>query len=126
MDTKSRIALDVMGGDDAPACNLDGALAAVQAGLDPARVLLVGDRVAIEAGLEERGGNPGFDLLHADEVIGMEEKPAVALRSKPRSSIAVATKVTSDVETLFASHVRRGNMGRWWEGVASEEQIFQH
>ena len=56
MDPKTRIALDVMGGDDAPSCNLDGALSAIQAGLDPARVLLVGDRAAIEAGLEERGG----------------------------------------------------------------------
>lgn len=109
MDPKTRIALDVMGGDDAPACNLDGALAAVQAGLDPARVLLVGDRAAIEAGLEERGGNPGFDLLHADEVIGMEEKPAVALRSKPRSSIAVATGAVK--QGAAGAHVSMGNTG---------------
>ncbi|MEE2941391.1 MAG: phosphate acyltransferase PlsX [Planctomycetota bacterium] len=109
MDPKTRIALDVMGGDDAPACNLDGALAAVEAGLEPGRLLLVGDRVAIEAGLEERGGNPGFDLLHAHEVIGMEEKPGVALRSKPRSSIALATGAVK--QGAAGAHVSMGNTG---------------
>lgn len=109
MDPKSRIALDVMGGDDAPACNLDGALAAVEAGLDPHRVVLVGDRQQIDSGLEERGGNPGFDVIHADETIGMEEKPAVALRSKPRSSIAVATGAVK--QGAAGAHVSMGNTG---------------
>ena len=107
MDPKSRIALDVMGGDDAPACNLDGALAAVEAGLDPQRVVLVGDRQQIDSGLEKRGGNPGFDVIHADEAIGMEEKPAVALRSKPRSSIAVATGAVK--QGAAGAHVSMGN-----------------
>ena len=91
MDHSDRIALDVMGGDSAPACNLDGAMLAVERGVPAARLLLVGREDEILSGLKERGGNPGFEVLHADEVIAMDEKPAVALRAKPGSSIGVAT-----------------------------------
>ncbi len=87
----TRIALDVMGGDHAPDAILKGALRAC----DPLgslrmaadRILLVGDESTIARGLEALGGNPGFAIQHTSEVIGMDEKPAVALRAKPDSSI---------------------------------------
>ena len=87
-----RIALDAMGGDDAPRATLQGALLAVdperEDRLEPERLLLVGDREQLERQLEDLGGNPGFPILHASQTIGMDEKPAVALRSKPDASIA--------------------------------------
>jgi glycerol-3-phosphate acyltransferase PlsX len=89
--TGNQIALDVMGGDEAPRAMLDGALAACSPEGDqriaPARILLVGDEEVIRAGLEERGGNPGFGILHASQVIEMGDAPAQALRAKPDSSI---------------------------------------
>ncbi|MDG1983862.1 MAG: phosphate acyltransferase PlsX [Planctomycetota bacterium] len=109
MDQSTRIALDVMGGDSAPACNLDGALLAVERGVAPERLLLVGRESEIRAGLEERGGDPGFGILHAEEVIGMDEKPAVALRGKPGSSISVATGAVK--AGLAGAHVSMGNTG---------------
>lgn len=109
MDETQRIALDVMGGDDAPACNLDGALAATAAGMAPERILLVGDEEVIRAGLEARGGNPGFAVLPAPDVIGMDEKPGVALRAKPHSSIAVATGAVKGGHA--GAHVSMGNTG---------------
>lgn len=109
MDPNQRIALDAMGGDNAPGCNLDGALQAVKNGLDPKRLVLVGDPNVITAGLEERGGDPGFDLIPATEAIGMEEKPAAALRSKPDSSIAVATGAIR--KGAAGAHVSMGNTG---------------
>lgn len=91
-----RIALDVMGGDAAPSAVLDGALDACRASgesgaaaLDPAAILLVGPVDLIEKELAARGGNPGFELLPASEVIGMDEAPSQALRKKRDSSIAV-------------------------------------
>ncbi|MCP3919217.1 MAG: phosphate acyltransferase PlsX [bacterium] len=86
-----RIALDVMGGDFAPTSNLSGALRALGGddGLDPGRMVLVGNEDAIRGGLEELGGDPGFVIRHASEVIDMHEKPGQALRAKPDSSIAV-------------------------------------
>lgn len=108
----TRIALDVMGGDHAPAVNLDGVLracAAPGATLPTERVLLVGDRAVIEQGLAERGGNPGFEILHASQSIGMGESPAVALRAKPDSSIA---RGIGAVKTGAASaFVSMGNTG---------------
>jgi glycerol-3-phosphate acyltransferase PlsX len=88
----ARIALDVMGGDKAPDAILRGALAAC----DPAqrwkmpreRILLVGDEAVIRERLAAIGGDPGFAVLHASQVVGMGESPAVALRGKPDSSIA--------------------------------------
>lgn len=109
MDPKNRIALDVMGGDDAPECNLDGALMAVAAGVPAERILLVGDEAVIVAGLEARGGNPGFAVLGATETIAMDEKPAVALRAKPDSSIVVATVAVR--KGVAGAHVSMGNTG---------------
>ncbi len=109
MNANQRIALDVMGGDSAPACNLDGALLAAERGLPPERLLLVGNEDVIQSSLEERGGNPGFDVLNATEVIGMDEKPGVALRAKPNSSINVATGAVK--MGAAGAHVSMGNTG---------------
>ena len=88
----SQIALDVMGGDDAPVVVLRGALAACDPlgsqRIAPERILLVGQRDAIEAFFAERGGNPGFEVQHASQVIEMSDSPTTALRGKPDSSIA--------------------------------------
>ena len=85
------IALDVMGGDEAPEALVRGALAACSAlghqRIAPERLLLIGDTERIGPLLEELGGNPGFDLEHAAEVIGMGESPTQAMRAKPDSSI---------------------------------------
>jgi glycerol-3-phosphate acyltransferase PlsX len=108
-----RIALDVMGGDDAPDATLKGALRAisgeVEQPLPVERLLLVGDLERMEAGLEELGGNPGFELQHASQSVGMDEAPAIALRQKPDSSIAVA--VRSVKEGRCGAVVSMGNTG---------------
>lgn len=89
----TRIALDVMGGDRAPKATLAGAFRACDPlgsrRIAPERILLVGDEQSIRQGLEELGGDPGFAIQHASQVIGMAEKPSQALRSKPDSSISV-------------------------------------
>jgi glycerol-3-phosphate acyltransferase PlsX len=91
-----RIAIDAMGGDDAPGNIIAGALVAarhLQVGL-----LLVGDSRAIERELSRhaRGGPPGVDILHAPERIEMNEPAASALRRKPRASIRVAAEAVRD------------------------------
>jgi len=98
-----------MGGDHAPGANLEGALLAVERGMAAERIVLVGREDELRSGLEALGGDPGFDLIHADEVIAMDEKPAVALRSKPTSSIAVATGAVK--QGLAGAHVSMGNTG---------------
>jgi glycerol-3-phosphate acyltransferase PlsX len=86
-----RVALDAMGGDTAPAAEIEGVSLAL-AELPPTFVVqLVGRAAAIE---RELAKHPGIDrsrieVVNADEVIGMEEKPLAAVRKKPNSSIVV-------------------------------------
>jgi glycerol-3-phosphate acyltransferase PlsX len=86
-----RIALDAMGGDNAPRVEVEGAAQALQELPPEFRVQLVGRSGDIEAAL---GKTPGvdrsrIDVVEAPEVVGMGEKPLAAIRGKPRSSIAV-------------------------------------
>ena len=107
-----RIALDVMGGDHAPEASLSGALRAVSSeghALDPARILLVGDEARIRAGLDELGGDPGFEVQHAEQVVAMNEPAAAALRAKPNSSISQA--VLAVREGRAGAVVSMGNTG---------------
>ncbi len=85
-----RIAIDAMGGDDAPASIVQGALVAarhLQIGL-----LLVGARDAIERELSRHPGASWLDVevLDAAERVEMAEPAAAALRRKTRASIRVA------------------------------------
>ena len=82
-----RIALDAMGGDFAPDPNIIGAFEAVER-LPHIQVLLVGDRTALETGIARIGSLPSsIRIVESEGVVGMEEKPTVALREKPNCSI---------------------------------------
>jgi phosphate acyltransferase len=89
-----RVALDAMGGDDAPAATVAGALLARdEDGID---TVLVGDRDVLTAALERAGASGALDIVHAGEVVGMDEDPALALRSKRGASIRVAADLVAD------------------------------
>lgn len=86
-----RIALDAMGGDNAPRVEVAGAAQALRELPQHFRIQLVGRTADIEAAL---AAYPGIDrgrleIVEAPEVVGMGEKPLAAVKSKPRSSIAV-------------------------------------
>lgn len=108
-----RIALDVMGGDKAPDAILRGALAAVALDgrwkMPVERLLLVGDQTVIRDRLVALGGDPGFAIQHASEVIGMGESPDVALRAKRDSSISVMIGATK--RGAAGAAVSMGNTG---------------
>ena len=72
------VALDVMGGDHAPGAPLDGAAAATRAGLP---VLLVGPRDELER------REHGLPILHAPQVVTMDDRATAPLRDKPESSV---------------------------------------
>ena len=99
-----------MGGDKAPEAILRGALRAVEKhGVAPERVLLVGREDALAPGLAALGGNPGFALQFATQVVGMEESPSSALRAKPDSSIAVG--IAAVKQGAAGAFVSMGNTG---------------
>ncbi len=83
------VAVDAMGGDHAPAPEVEGATAAAREGY--AKVVLVGDEGRIRRELDRIGGRQdGISVHHASEVITMEDHPAVAAKSKKDSSMRVA------------------------------------
>lgn len=98
----SRIALDAMGGDHAPAEMVKGAVAAAESGVD---VVVVGDGAVLDLSL--LGTN--VDFVHAPEAIGMGEDPARAIREKPDSSVAVAARLVRQGEA--AGFVSAGSTG---------------
>ncbi len=92
-----KIILDAMGGDNAPEIVVRGALLALQE-MD-VELALVGRGEDILRVLEsqKQGDIPrGMEIVHASEVIGMEEDPAVAVREKEDSSIVVGLKLLAE------------------------------
>lgn len=84
------IAVDAMGGDHAPDAIVRGAVAAVREGLT---VLLVGDEARIRP-LLPRG--LAIDVVHAPDVIEMDEHAVAAVRKKPGSSMRQALACVRD------------------------------
>ncbi|MEO1236547.1 MAG: phosphate acyltransferase PlsX [Planctomycetota bacterium] len=84
-----RIALDVMGGDNAPDAILAGGLGAAELLADDDELVLIGDEAIIRDGLKEEGlhNDKRFLVEPTTQVIGMDESPVSALREKDDSSI---------------------------------------
>ncbi len=106
---KPRIAVDAMGGDFGPRVVVPGAVLAYKA--KKADVILVGAASRIKEELER--ADPGrklpLEIVNAAEVVGMDEKPAEALRTKKDSSIAVAAKLVKDGQA--DGFISAGNSG---------------
>jgi len=87
-----RIALDAMGGDFAPEKAVLGAVNALRQTGDKVEILLVGQQTAVQAALDATGyQGGGIHIIDAPEVIDMGESPAVAVKTKTRSSIHIGT-----------------------------------
>lgn len=87
------IAVDAMGGDNAPHEIVEGALVAQADGMD---VVLVGDEAILRPLLE--GRNTDIVIHHAGEVINMHDVPSHAIREKKDASIVVAARMVADGE----------------------------
>src|SRR5260370_7061714 len=121
--SKRRVALDAMGGDNAPGEIVAGAvLAAREYGTG---VILVGREDAIRAELAKHD-TQGLDLpiIHTDEVIAMEEHdPAAAAREKRNASMLLALQQVRDGAALGA--VSAGNSGAMMAAATIVLRRFQ-
>jgi len=92
-----RIAVDVMGGDYGCGVVIEGARLALQANKKISALYLVGDQAAIHAALPSRGfRDHRVRVVHASEVVTMDDKPANAVRKKRDSSIARAAELVQE------------------------------
>jgi glycerol-3-phosphate acyltransferase PlsX len=102
------VAIDAMGGDFAPSVPVAGAVMAAREMGVPIR--LVGRRPDIEAELgKHRTAGLPIDIVHAEEIVGMDESPVNAFRRKKDSSIHVAASLVRDGEVQAV--ISAGNTG---------------
>ena len=93
-----KVALDAMGGDNAPAQIVKGAVLAVQENKD-INVVLVGREEDIKKELAQyEYPKDQISIHNAAEVISTEEEPAMAVRRKKDSSLCVAARLVKDGE----------------------------
>ncbi len=104
-----RIALDAMGGDFAPDRIVAGAVEAAASARGAFEVVLVGDSAVLKERFGKLIHGLPIEIVHADEVITMDEAPAAALRRKRESSINVAMGLhrSGDVDAVVSA----GNTG---------------
>src|SRR3989475_12543527 len=89
-----KIALDAMGGDFAPEQVVAGGVEAHrELGVE---VIFVGIKDRVDAALAASGAGKWAQIEDAPEVIGMDEHPAQAVRSKKASSIVRGIQMVED------------------------------
>lgn len=90
------IAVDAMGGDFAPVPEVQGAVTAART--QDVHILLVGKEDVVGAELARHDGWKQLPIrvVHASEVVTMEDNPAKALRTKRDSSMRVAVRLVRD------------------------------
>lgn len=110
------IALDMMGGDFAPAKAVEGVIYFLEKNSFKGKLTLIGDEMV----LKEYSGflKPYQDQLafvHASQIIGMNEHPTKALKEKSDSSIAVGFRLLVSEKT--DAFISAGNTGAMMVGA---------
>ena len=86
-----KIALDVMGGDNAPDINMDGAKRALQDFPLIEKIYLVGREEVVRSSCDRWGlSGPRVEIVPAAEVVEMNESGLLAVRKKKNSSMSVS------------------------------------
>ncbi len=92
-----RIVVDVMGGDHGPEVIIDGVRLALESGAKITELYLVGREDEIKSALARTGCNDSrIKIVHASEVLTMEDKPVEGLRRKKDCSIIRAVDLIKD------------------------------
>ena len=102
-----RIAVDALGGDNAPNEVVAGTISAAR-NLSGHEFILVGDPNMMKSALGP-DVSPNVSTREARGTIGMDEEPAVALRARPEVSVAVCARLvrSGEADAFFSA----GNTG---------------
>ncbi len=104
------IALDAMGGDHAPLVNIHGAREALKRNSNITKLFLVGDETTLTKECSKAQlKDTRIEIVHAQDVVEMHESATKTLRTKRKSSIAIATGLvkTGDADAVISA----GNTG---------------
>ncbi|HZW67391.1 MAG TPA: phosphate acyltransferase PlsX [Pseudogracilibacillus sp.] len=100
-----KLAIDAMGGDNAPQAIVEGAMAAISDRKD-LEIVLVGDEAKIKPLLTN---DEGISIIHTEEEIGGDEDPIRAVRRKKNSSLVLAANEVK--EKRADACISAGNTG---------------
>lgn len=89
-----KIAVDAMGGDNAPKAIIDGVNRAIETFSD-IEIQLYGDEAKIKTYLKD---SDRISIIHTDEKINSDDEPAKAIRRKKQASMVLAAKAVKDGE----------------------------
>ncbi|MCK6391155.1 MAG: phosphate acyltransferase PlsX [Azonexus sp.] len=104
----TRIAIDCMGGDHGPSVTVPAAIRFLVE-QPAATLLLVGQEDVLRPLLGRHAEHSHLRIVHATEVVGMDESPSLALRNKKDSSMRVAINLVKSGEADAC--VSAGNTG---------------
>lgn len=106
-----KIAIDAMGGDHAPQAVVEGVVIAAKANPAGPGLILVGDEAKIKSELARLNASniSNISIVHASQVIEMDEIPVLAIRKKKDSSIMRAASLIK--EGKADALVSAGNTG---------------
>ena len=99
-----RVALDAMGGDYGPVETVKGAVLAAQSA--NVEMILVGDQGPVEQELAKHdASNLAISIVPSEDRISDDEHPVQALRTKPKASVVVATRLvkTGDADVVVST-----------------------
>ncbi len=106
-----KLAIDAMGGDAAPGVNVDGAVQALSHMDFLKKLYLVGDENVLKAQCDAAGigSNSKLEIVHAPEVVGMDESGLAAVRQKKNSSMSISVDLVKrgDADAVLSA----GNTG---------------
>lgn len=110
-----RIGVDISGGDFAPEQTIAGAVEAMREIGSDDLLVLIGDEASIQGQLTKTEiSTSNYEIVHAPDVIGMNEHPAKAFAQKANSSISVGFQLLKSGKLdAFAS---AGNTGAMMAG----------
>lgn len=93
-----KLALDAMGGDDAPQINVDGAKLALQQLENLKKLCMVGDEATLRRACDAAGigADPRLEIVHSSEVVTMEDNGLMAVRQKKKSSMSIAVDLVKN------------------------------
>jgi glycerol-3-phosphate acyltransferase PlsX len=103
--------MDAMGGDHGPVETVKGALAAAEAA--NAEIILVGDQGPVEEELAKHDTTGiTVSVVPSEGKVGDDEHPLQAMRTKPNSSVVVATKLvkSGDADVMVSMGSTGGSM----------------
>ena len=110
------IALDMMGGDYVPLEAVKGVKLFLSEDNDNVHLTLIGDEEKLNPLLKEYDINfERITLIHAPEVIGMQEHPTKALKEKQKSSISIGFHLLAS--STIDAFISAGNTGAMMVGA---------